>query len=541
MLNSITIDVDRDDPKNAARLQPLFGFGDATRTGRPMTEMTVRRHSVSRRTIFAGTAGLLGAAVVSPGARAQAPADTNVYPLTMKPVTNPGDPVALGVGPDAIIVTVRRSDSSNNSMAILLDNKVIAGPLLVSGTNKSRQIFTLRGKWGPFPHSVQFVSGGIGTGLSGLVVDSVQYNFIPLVYNGGPTDSRRAPYPPNATGGIWDNLGIPMTFSDTHVALPPPPPPQAVLSPITGATINGAIAAPATLAALVGATPASGVLALPAGTFVGTTAVAKAMTIQGAGMGRTIIDCSNLEPTSDKAVFVPTVAGVVFKNMTIKGAAVADSNGAGIREAPPGTAWSAENVEFTGNQDGTLTSNSNITLTGCNFHDNGAGDGQSHEAYFGSGPTSTITLNKSTFTCGRKSTHALKSRAGKTIANGCVFTGNGDQGQVGGSVVDLPDGGLATFAHCTLKTPAGSGNRVAIGYALEAATKNNNAAIGKTLTLGPNVVLDVAGLSAPAILMCGIPDGVLVIGPGCTYTGSRAPVFHGWGSVTGAFAKASAP
>lgn len=459
----------------------------------------------------------------------------------MKPVDKPGDPVELGVGPDAIIITVHGTDPSSNSMAILLDNKAIAGPLLVSGKAQSRQIFTLRGTWGPLPHSVEFVSGGVGTGLMGLTVDGVQFNFIPLVYNGGPTDSRGAPYPPNATGGIWDNLGIPLTFSDTHVAPPPPPPPQTALSIIKGATINGAVAAPATLEALVGATPASGVLALPAGTWVGTTLVETVMTIEGAGMGKTIIDCTNLEPTEHKAVFVPTVAGVMFKNMTIKGAAVADRNGAGIREAPPGTAWSAENVEFTGNQDGTLSAKSNITLTGCNFHDNGGGDGQSHEAYFGSGPNSTITLKNCTFTCGSKSTHALKSRAGRTIASGCHFTGNGDQGKVGGSVIDLPDGGLATFADCTVKTPAGSGNRVVIGYALEAPTKYNNAAIGKTLTLGPNLVLDVEGLSAPAIVMCGIPDGVLVIGPGCTYTGSRAPVFQGWKSVTGAFAKASAP
>ena len=52
-------------------------------------------------------------------------------------------------------------------------------------------------------------------------------------------------------------------------------------------------------------------------------------------MGQTIIDAAGVSLTRGKGIFVPMVAGVAFANMTLKGAAVSDLNGAGIREVVP--------------------------------------------------------------------------------------------------------------------------------------------------------------------------------------------------------------
>ena len=128
--------------------------------------------------------------------------------------------------------------------------------------------------------------------------------------------------------------------------------PTAGPATIAGASINGVPHAPDTLANLIAATPSGGTLVLPAGTWSGTAPIGTACTIKGAGMGQTIIDATGVSLTRGKGIFVPMVAGVAFADMTLKGAAVSDLNGAGIREDRPGLGWTATNVEFTGNQDG---------------------------------------------------------------------------------------------------------------------------------------------------------------------------------------------
>ena len=176
---------------------------------------------------------------------------------------------------------------------------------------------------------------------------------------------------------------------------------------ITGATISGRAHAPDTLKNLVAATPSGGTLVLPAGTWSGTAPISTACTIKGADKGQTIIDATGVALTRGKGIFVPMVAGVSFADITLKGAAVSDLNGAGIREDGPDLGWTATNVEFTGNQDGVLTFASDITLNNCSFHNNGAHDARSHEMYFGGSPTTKVALNNVTSTAGTGATHAL--------------------------------------------------------------------------------------------------------------------------------------
>jgi hypothetical protein len=75
---------------------------------------------------------------------------------------------------------------------------------------------------------------------------------------------------------------------------------------IAGAVINGAPAAAGPLDKLIAATPAHGTLTLPAGTLLGTAAVLNAVTITGAGAGKTVLSCTGMEPTADKAIWATT-------------------------------------------------------------------------------------------------------------------------------------------------------------------------------------------------------------------------------------------
>ena len=305
---------------------------------------------------------------------------------------------------------------------------------------------------------------------------------------------------------------------------------------IAGATINGVTHAPDTLANLIAATPSGGTLVLPAGTWSGTAPIGTACTIKGAGMGQTIIDATGVSLTRGKGIFVPMVAGVAFANMTLKGAAVSDLNGAGIREDRPGLGWTATNVAFTGNQDGTLTFASNITLNTCSFHDNGAHDAHSHEMYFGGSPDTTVTLNNVTSACGRGSTHALKSRAGTTQVVGGSYTGNpeAEANAVTGSVLNFPDCGVVTVtgAILTVASKGSEPNFVFISYGTESA---NNAAAGNTVTLANVHLVDRSGSGGLILNGSALPSARLVIGPGCVYDGTKPPQFQGWASVRGSF------
>jgi hypothetical protein len=294
--------------------------------------------------------------------------------------------------------------------------------------------------------------------------------------------------------------------------------------------------APDTLANLIAATPSGGTLVLPAGTWSDTAPIGTACTIRGAGKGLTIIDATGVSLTQGKGIFVPMVAGVAFVDMTLKGAAVSDLNGAGIRENGPGLGWTATNVEFTGNQDGVLTFASNITLNNCTFHNNGAHDGSSHEMYFNGSSTTKVTLNSVTSVAGVGSTHALKSRAGATRVIGGNYIGNpgGGANDVTGSVLNFPDCGEVTLADAIL-TVASQGsdpNTVFITYGTESA---NNSAAGSTVMLTNVHLVDRSGTGGVILNGRALPSARLIIGPGCVYDGRRPPKFQGWSAVNGAF------
>src|SRR5215472_10491123 len=251
--------------------------------------------------------------------------------LTMQPVAHPGDPVTLGTGPDTLVLTLAGNPdpAKYNSVAVILDGVAVAGPLTISTPGRVTQIFTIKGSWGPLPHVVQIVSGNLpGLGLKNLWVENVSYNFIQGGYTGPNLDNRGGPDVVAALK-VWDSAGIVLTFKIPADQAPAAPTPTGSAT-ITGATINGTVHAPAPLADLVTATHAGGALALPPGTWSGSSSVGTACKIIGAGMGKTIVDATGIEIASGKALFVPRVAGVTISDMTIRGAACSDENGAAV-------------------------------------------------------------------------------------------------------------------------------------------------------------------------------------------------------------------
>ena len=411
----------------------------------------------------------------------------NVYPLQMPTNVAPGATVDMGVGPDMLTVQVANNPASGAidcSMALELDGVVVAGPLDVSSNAGmvGGQIFKVHGPFGPPPHALTFLNGYSTTqGLSGLWMNGASLNFLPFYFNGPSLDSRGSLPAPNSVT-VWDNIGAPFTMTSTKVVVVPTPTPVPPVpaDSITGATINGVVASTGTLAALVALVPANGTLVLPAGTFHGTTVVPVAMTISGAGAGKTIIDGTGIVPTYKKALFVPNVAGVVISNMTIQNASVSAADGgnaAAVRDSGAGIGFTLNNVEITNCQDGILTFASNIQLQNSNFHGNGAsniGGSSTHEMYINGSPTTVVTLTGTSATSGLLATHAVKSRAGTTNITGGVFVGNSDDGTNGGSVIDIPDGGVATITNAVIKTGMNAGNHGILTHAEESSKNDSN-------------------------------------------------------------------
>lgn len=485
--------------------------------------------------------------------------DVNVYPLLMPPGVTGDSPVTIGTGPDFIEMRLNGNPGElpekMPQFAVFMDGRVIAGPLNPTSTLGMvfGQIWTIRGSWGPGPHKIELVNSG--RGLMNLWVNAMSYNFIPYAYSGGALNTRGGGGGSNLAF-VWDNAGVALTWIPAVAAAPGTPPVtggggtppvtgggtvawDATPSTITGATVNGA-AVSGTLETVLGGVKAGDAVSIPAGTFLGTAQVAGGVMVKGAGMGQTILDCTGIKPTVEKAVIVPTASGTTISDMSIRGAEIPPADGmnaAGIRNAAAGIDVNVTNVELTGNQNGILTNGGSWKVRGCHFHGNGSGDGHTHETYFAMDVGNTVDIEDTNIECGALATHALKSRAKKTKVNRGTMKSNAvdKTGNVAGSIINIPNGGSFDGDGVRLVLLPGSTNSIFFGYAMENADSADG---GKVVNLH-NFVFD-DGTGTGGIIACGgaITDATLDV-TGSTHTGDRAPTVQGWKTVIGTIAKAA--
>ena len=178
-------------------------------------------------------------------------------------------------------------------------------------------------------------------------------------------------------------------------------------------------------------------VAIAPGTYRDCAVVRAArLTILGTGPGVVMggVSCAG------KGVLVIDAPGVTVRGLTLRGAAVADGNGAGIRAE--GGDLVVAGVRLIDDQNGILdTSGPTATLrvTDSRFrHDGtcvGAG-GCAHGLY--AGPIARLVVERSRFTDIR-SGHAIKSRAAATVVRGCTIA-DGQQG-TSSYLIDVPNGG----------------------------------------------------------------------------------------------------
>lgn len=153
-------------------------------------------------------------------------------------------------------------------------------------------------------------------------------------------------------------------------------------------------------------------------------------------------------------------APVVLENLEISGAKVEDHNGAAVRfEA--GT-LTVRNVVFRDNENGILSGaipDGSAVIEDCEFAANGAGDGQSHGAYFGQ--IASLRVVNSQFHDTLVGSH-LKSRAAETVVEHSRFI-DGKWGTAG-YAIDLPNGGNAVIRHNVFERAITTSNRAMIHF-----------------------------------------------------------------------------
>ena len=191
---------------------------------------------------------------------------------------------------------------------------------------------------------------------------------------------------------------------------------------VRAATINVPADQPTIQAAINAAAP-NDTIVIAAGTYTGAgnigVTVNKAVTIQGAGAGQTIIDGQH-----SSQVFNVTATGVAFSDLTIQnGINVPLPIGGGIAITSVGTV-TVTNSAFSGNgaqSGGGIASNGTLIVTDSTFSGNGAPDGTGGGIF----STGTLTVTNSTFSAntGAEGGAIFNSGGTLTVMNS-TFSGN---------------------------------------------------------------------------------------------------------------------
>ena len=214
-----------------------------------------------------------------------------------------------------------------------------------------------------------------------------------------------------------------------------------------------------TLSQALAASQDGDTIQVDAGTYLNDNAtVSHSVTIEGVG-GMAHLQATQNIPNG-KAILIDDAANLTIKNMEFSGAQVSEGNGAGIRYEAGNLV--IQNSFFHDNQDGILSApiaDGHATIDGSTFIHNGAGDGQTHGAYFGM--IASLTVTNSIFQ-DQFGGSDLKSRAATNLVEGNAFV-DSSSGQTNYQI-DFSDGGTDLVAGNIFNKSADANNRAFIHF-----------------------------------------------------------------------------
>lgn len=201
------------------------------------------------------------------------------------------------------------------------------------------------------------------------------------------------------------------------------------------------------------------------GTYLGDVATwtQDDLTLRGDG-GRAHLRADG-QDAQGKAIWVIAGDRTTVDRIEFSGAAVADRNGAGIRQE--GTDLTVTRSWFHDNENGILTGadpESDVVITRSRFFRNGFGDGYSHNIYVGAVRSLTV---RGSWLADARTGHELKSRAARTTI---VANRISDGDATASYSIDLPNGGRSLVAGNVIIQGPRSENATLVSYGAEGLT-----------------------------------------------------------------------
>jgi|GEM_PF-2011093 len=209
------------------------------------------------------------------------------------------------------------------------------------------------------------------------------------------------------------------------------------------------------------------VIEIDAGTYSGDVCSwsRNNLVIRGVGAGRAHLPAAG-QSAQQKGIWVISGSNTTVENIEFSGAAVPDLNGAGIRQE--GAGLTVRNCYFHDNENGILSganASSDILVEYCEFSNNGAGDGYSHNMYIGNVRTFTLQHSYSHLA---KIGHLVKSRAQTNFILynrlTCEATGTASY------EINLPNGGRSYIIGNLIHQGPNADNPALISFAEEGAS-----------------------------------------------------------------------
>lgn len=259
------------------------------------------------------------------------------------------------------------------------------------------------------------------------------------------------------------------------------------------------------------------IVEIDAGTYTGDTATWTQNNLTLRGVGGKAHLRANGQSAQGKAIWVIAGARTKVVNIEFSGAAVADQNGAGIRQEGAGLV--INKCSFHDNENGILAGAnpaSDITIKRSRFFRNGRGDGYTHNIYIGA--VRSFTLTGSSVSTARVG-HQVKSRALKnTIRANRIL----DKRASASYSIDLPNGGNSLIAGNVVEQGPNSENPALISYGAEGLSNPS-----KRLWVVNNTLVNNRTSGTYVVMAAGTNGHVwnnLMVGPGDLISGSAEVV-----------------
>ena len=222
------------------------------------------------------------------------------------------------------------------------------------------------------------------------------------------------------------------------------------------------------------------------------------LTIKGVG-GRAKIDAAG-KNAGGKGTWVIQGNDTTIENVELSGSAVADKNGAGIRQE--GNNLTLKKMFFHDNENGILgggDATSSVVIEDSEFARNGNGDGYSHNMYIAEVKSFTL---RGSYSHHAKIGHLVKSRA---LENLILYNRLTDETGTASYEIDLPQGGKSFVIGNIIQQSSSTDNPSLISFARESKRNPDSALFVVNNTFfnarGSGTFITVAGdLGTPVVL-----------------------------------------